>query len=88
MAQGHSVVHIYEENLKTIPIVYPSKKEEQEKISEILEKWCQLIKLQKNIIEKIEEQKKYVFGKILQPKDNWKEIPLKEINFSLTLEVL
>ena len=79
LAQGHSVVHIYEENLKTIPIVYPSKKEEQEKISEILEKWCQLIKLQKNIIEKIEEQKKYVFDKILQPKDNWKEIPLKEI---------
>lgn len=79
LAQGHSVVHIYEENLKSIPIVYPPKKEEQEKISEILEKWCQLIKLQKKIIEKIEEQKKYVFDKILQPKDNWKEIPLKEI---------
>lgn len=79
LAQGHSVVHIYEENLKLIPIVYPSKKEEQEKISEILEKWSKLIKSQKELIEKIEEQKKYVFDKILQPKKHWKEVPLEEI---------
>lgn len=79
LAQGHSVVHIYEDNIKTIPIVYPSNKVEQKKISDLLKKWNNLINNQKELITKIEEQKKCVFDKILKPKQSWKEIPLKEI---------
>lgn len=79
LAQGHSVVHIYEENLKTISVVYPTNKEEQQKIAKILEKWCKLIQLQEDIIEKLYTKKEYIFQKILEPKEDWKEITLKDI---------
>lgn len=64
LGQGHSVVHIYAKDLKTmlIPVL---QKREQQKIAQILSTWDKVIELKEELIEKKREQKKGLMQRLL-----------------------
>lgn len=71
--QGHSVVHIQKANLENFPVAYPTSKEEQQKIAEILLKWDKGVELQEQLVKKLEAQKKALLQKIFVPTKKWEE---------------
>lgn len=74
--QGHSVVHIRQNNLEKLHVAYPKSTDEQSKIAEILMKWDEAIELQKQYITKIILRNGAVVDKLLSSKDNWRPLPL------------
>lgn len=77
--QGHSVVHIYADSLEKLGVAYPKNTNEQQRITDILSKWDEAIKLQEKLIEKLELQKKALMQRLLTPKKDWMSISLKKI---------
>ena len=62
-AQGKSVVHIHNEDIKNLLILFPSI-EEQEKIAKYFWNLDQLITLQKRKVEKLQDTKKAFLNKM------------------------
>ena len=54
--QGHSVVHIRQNNLEKLHVAYPKSADEQSKIAEILMKWDEMVELQEQYIQKLEQR--------------------------------
>ena len=79
LGQGHSVVHIHDDNLRKLPIAFPKDKKEQEKIAQILMKWDEAIELQEQMIDSLINRKERIMMEVLKPKNNWKKIKLGEI---------
>jgi len=79
-AQGHSVVHIYGDNIKRlyVPLI-PSN--EQQKIADILSAWDRAIELKESLIKEKEERKKGLKSKIFSETNlrDWKKYSLGEI---------
>lgn len=77
VAQGHSIVHLYNENLKSIKLSIPSK-DEQTKIANFLSLLDKKIELQ---TKKVEDLKLYklLLLKYLLRKYNTKKIMLKDV---------
>jgi type I restriction enzyme, S subunit len=80
--QGHSVVHIYGNDLKKIIIPVPPLPE-QKKIAEILSTWDEAITKLEDLIAGAEKYQQSVVSKILSKRniqlahlDEWKEVPL------------
>jgi len=76
VAQGHSIVHLYNENLKSIKLAIPSKAE-QTKIANFLSLLDKKIELQTKKIEDLKLYKKGLLEK--QFNENYQEISLKNI---------
>lgn len=94
VAQGASVVHVYNEQLKKIKLDIPSK-EEQEKIANFLTKVDKLIEKQDEKVNNLEQYKKGMMQKIFSQeirfkKDDggeyleWEEKTLGELDVVLT----
>src|SRR5699024_3254495 len=58
LAQGKTVVHLYNNDIKTLNINLPNKIQEQQKIGEFFSKLDRQIELEEQKLEKLEEQKK------------------------------
>ncbi|WP_051683027.1 restriction endonuclease subunit S [Salinicoccus luteus] len=89
-AQGKTVVHLYNNDIKKLEMKYPSI-EEQDKISALFTKLNRLIELEEKKLELLEEQKKgymqKIFSQELRFKDEngndypeWQEKKLKELS--------
>ena len=65
--QGHSVVHIRQNNLEKLHVAYPKSADEQSQIAEILMKWDEAIELYNQYIEKL-KQLKSIWLKKMFPK--------------------
>lgn len=63
-AQGKSVVHLYNNDLKDIAIVIPTDLKEQEAIGEFFRKIDEILELSQNRISKLENIKKYLLNKM------------------------
>lgn len=72
VSQGHSVVHIYEQQLSALPIHLPCK-EEQEKISQFLSKYDKLIRNQEEKISALKERKQGLLKKIFTQQVRFKD---------------
>ena len=86
VAQGHSVVHLYNDNLKQVSINIPSI-QEQKRISDMLELLDKKIELQS---KKIEDLKLFKKGLILSLKKNsfdWHTVCIKDL-FKITRGVV
>lgn len=90
LGQGHSIVHIYAGNLKTILVPYLPKKEQQ-KIAQILSTWDKAIELKEKLIEEKRDQKKGLMQKLLTGQvrlpgfdGEWEEVRLGEIKEVVT----
>ena len=70
--QGHSVVHIYPNELGRMVISYPENITEQARIAEILSTQDKLIKQQEKLITQKKEQKKYLMQVLLTGKKRLK----------------
>lgn len=93
-AQGKSVVHLYNNDIKKLKIKFPVKKSEQRKIGDFFSKLDQQIELEEQKLAKLEEQKKgymqKIFSQEIRFKDDngnsypeWESAPLFDI-FSAT----
>lgn len=85
LAEGHSVVHIYPNELKSIRVRIPTLLE-QKKIAVILSTWDKAIELKEKLIEQKKEQKKgfmqrLLTGKMRLPrfKGDWRNVKIGEI---------
>src|SRR5690625_3394722 len=78
-AQGHSVVHIYGDNIKKLYVPFIPVNEQQQ-IAEILSTWDRAIELKEALVRKKEEQKKGLMEKLLTPNSDWKLVKLGEIS--------
>ena len=89
-AQGKSVVHLYNNDIKKLKIKFPVKNSEQRKIGDFFSKLDRQIELEEQKLAKLEEQKKgymqQIFSQKLRFKDengsdypNWEEVQLKYI---------
>lgn len=67
--QGHSVVHIRQNNLEKLHVAYPKSADEQSKIAEILMKWDEAIELYNQYIEKLKQLKSIWLKKMFPQKD-------------------
>lgn len=94
LAQGKTVVHLYNNDIKTLNINLPHKMQEQQKIGEFFSKLDRQIELEEQKLAKLEEQKKGYMQKIFSQEvrfkdDNgnsypeWESAPLFDI-FSAT----
>lgn len=90
LSQGKTVVHLYNEHLKTLNLNLPVSREEQQKIGKFFSKLDQQIELEEQKLVKLEEQKKgymqKIFSQELRFKDEnggeypeWKSKKLKDI---------
>ena len=77
VAQGHSIVHLYSENLKKIKLDIPSLKE-QKKIADMLELLDKKIELQIKKIEALKLFKKGLISKLLNEYD-YKIMKIKDV---------
>lgn len=84
LGQGHSVVHIYANDLSTLSCLYPSEDKEQTKIANVLTTWDNAVELQEKKIEKLQEKKKALMQKLLTPKPDWKKDFLKNLTSLLS----
>lgn len=75
--QGHSVVHIYIDDLKEIIVPIPPLPE-QKKIAEILSTWDEAIELTKKKHSELFLLKKGVAQKIINNSE-WKKVPLRDL---------
>ena len=66
--QGHSVVHIRQNNLEKLHVAYPKSADEQSKIAEILMKWDEAIELYNQYIEKLKQIKSICLKKMFPKK--------------------
>ncbi|PTL07743.1 restriction endonuclease subunit S [Staphylococcus gallinarum] len=93
-AQGKSVVHLYNNDIKKLKIKFPVKKSEQRKIGNFFSKLDRQIELEEQKLAKLEEQKKgymqKIFSQEIRFKDDngnsypeWESAPLFDI-FSAT----
>ena len=80
VAQGHSVVHLYNDNLKQVSINIPSI-QEQKRISDTLELLDKKIELQSKKIEDLKLFKLYTENNLLNSNSSihWKKIKLNDI---------
>ena len=89
-AQGKSVVHLYNNDIKKLKIKFPVKNSEQRKIGDFFSKLDRQIELEEQKLAKLEEQKKgymqKIFSQELRFKDKngneypeWEVIKLKDI---------
>ncbi|RIN67357.1 restriction endonuclease subunit S [Staphylococcus simulans] len=90
LAQGKTVVHLYNNDIKTLNINLPHKMQEQQKIGEFFSKLDRQIELEEQKLAKLEEQKKgymqKIFSQELRFKDEngndypeWKEEKLNNV---------
>ncbi|MDN8847739.1 restriction endonuclease subunit S [Staphylococcus aureus] len=90
LAQGKTVVHLYNNDIKTLNINLPNKIQEQQKIGDFFNKLDRQIELEEQKLEKLEEQKKgymqQIFSQQLRFKDEngndypeWEEKKLGDI---------
>lgn len=86
LGQGHSVVHIYEDSLKKLSVVYPKDNLVQQKIIKILMKWNETVNIQEKLIEKLEIRKKALMQKLLAPKDGWKAVKVGSVVEEVSLK--
>src|SRR5699024_6487000 len=75
-AQGSSIIHLYNNDIKTSKIIYPSL-EEQQKIGQLFEKLDQAISLQQQVLKTTKEYKQSMLQKMFPKKG--KKVP--EIRF-------
>lgn len=88
-AQGKSVVHLYNNDIKKLKIKFPVKKSEQRKIGEFFSKLDRQIELEEQKLAKLEEQKKGYMQKIFTQELKFKNSQLENIKWSYkTLEEL
>lgn len=87
LGEGQSVVHIYKDDLKTISVNLPSKKE-QDRIVSVLETWDKAIEKLRQKIEIKEKIKKGLSQKLLSGtkrlsdfNDEWDFVKLKDVGF-------
>lgn len=66
LGQGHSIVHIYTEHIKTVELPLPELTE-QEKIADILLAWDTAIELKEKFIKALDSRKKWIMNKLLSP---------------------
>ncbi|MGS0649285.1 restriction endonuclease subunit S [Staphylococcus arlettae] len=72
-AQGKTVVHLYNNDLRKLHINLPTKIEEQQKIGDFFSKLDQQIELEEKKLAKLEEQKKGYMQKIFSQKLRFKD---------------
>ncbi len=72
-AQGKSVVHLYNNDIKKLKIKFPVKNSEQRKIGDFFSKLDQQIELEEQKLEKLEEQKKGYMQKIFSQELRFKD---------------
>ena len=82
VAQGHSIVHLYNDNLKDIIIKMPSLKE-QEQVANVLELLDKKIELQSKKIEALKLYKKGLILKIFT-EDNLNETTINKVGTIVT----
>ncbi|WP_051316923.1 restriction endonuclease subunit S [Haloplasma contractile] len=85
VGQGHSVVHIYSRDLKSLLLPLPSLSE-QNKIANILSTWDKAIDLKEELIKQKKEQKRGLMQLLLTGKKRlkeftgeWNEVKLKQV---------
>src|SRR5690625_1769912 len=78
-AQGHSVVHIYGDNIKKLYVPFIPVNEQQQ-IAEILSTWDRAIELKEALITEKEEQKKGSMQLVLSNDNQYKLVKLGEIS--------
>ncbi|WP_063489101.1 restriction endonuclease subunit S [Staphylococcus saprophyticus] len=89
-AQGKSVVHLYNNDIKKLKIKFPVKNSEQRKIGDFFSKLDQQIELEEKKLAKLEKQKKgymqKIFSQELRFKDEngneypeWEEKTIKDV---------
>ena len=79
LGQGHSVVHIYPDDISKLHAIFPKTKPEQEKIAEILDCATRQVELQEQLVDKLKVQKKALMQKLLTPQPGWQEVKLGDI---------
>lgn len=79
LGQGHSVVHIYPDDISKLHAIFPKTKPEQEKIAEILDCATRQVELQEQLVDKLKVQKKALMQKLLTPQPDWQEVKLGDI---------
>ncbi|WP_277527105.1 restriction endonuclease subunit S [Escherichia coli] len=72
-AQGKSVVHLYNNDIKKLKIKFPVKNSEQRKIGDFFSKLDRQIELEEQKLEKLEEQKKGYMQKIFSQELRFKD---------------
>ncbi|MEB6324371.1 restriction endonuclease subunit S [Staphylococcus xylosus] len=72
-AQGKSVVHLYNNDIKKLKIKFPVKNSEQRKIGDFFSKLDRQIELEEQKLEKLEEQKKGYMQKIFSQEFRFKD---------------
>ncbi|WP_204190668.1 restriction endonuclease subunit S [Mammaliicoccus sciuri] len=73
LAQGKTVVHLYNNDLKTLNINLPKKIQEQQKIGEFFSKLDRQIELEEQKLAKLEEQKKGYMQKLFSQELRFKD---------------
>ena len=79
LGQGHSVVHIYPDDISKLHSIFSKTKTEQEKIAEILDCATKQVELQEQLVDKLKSQKKALMQKLLTPQPDWQEVKLGDI---------
>lgn len=77
--QGHSVVHIRQNNLEKLHVAYPKSADEQSKIAEILMKWDEAIELYDKLVSLLITKRDAVVQKIVSVNAEWKGYSLSDI---------
>ncbi|HHA9954225.1 TPA: restriction endonuclease subunit S [Staphylococcus aureus] len=72
-AQGKSVVHLYNSDIKKLKFYLPSNNSEQQKIGDFFSKLDRQIELEEQKLEKLEEQKKGYMQKIFSQQLRFKD---------------
>lgn len=72
-AQGKSVAHLYNNDIKKLKIKFPVKNSEQRKIGDFFSKLDRQIELEEQKLEKLEEQKKGYMQKIFSQELRFKD---------------
>lgn len=72
-AQGKSVVHLYNNDIKKLKIKFPVKNSEQRKIGDFFSKLDRQIELEEQKLEKLKEQKKGYMQKIFSQEIRFKD---------------
>src|SRR5699024_5551848 len=75
---GGAQPNISQEVIKTFPVPFPEKKEQQ-KIADVLSTWDRAIELKESLIQEKEEQKKGLMQSLLTTKSSWKIKSLGEL---------
>lgn len=78
LAAGSQHINIGQESLAKIDVFLPALNEQQ-RIAEVLMKWDEGITLQKELIEKLEVQKKALMQEVFKKHDTWEEVNFADI---------